>query len=186
MATMMVDQRELQRRGGRCALFPVSCMVALLVERASLSLEALTVFDVTYGEGRFYAYKRPRLLIGADIAVHRWVVKPDMFIPRPAWSSYKPLQALEATVDMVVVDPPWSVRGNSARRHFGIDMAVGGPEAILWSAAKAAETLDARYLLVHYKQQWLPQGWTIVVEAEWTPVTRYNTESRTWWTILRR
>ncbi len=184
----MITQLEVQKLGGPCARAPVSCMVKMLLERAGLSPAELVVFDTTYGEGRFWAASRPSLLIGADIACLDWVVEPDIFIKKPAWQSWKTVKKLGIHVDVVVVDPPWIERGNSKRRHFGLDKALGSHRLILEAAARATRELGARYLFVHYKTTWVPEGFRVVAEEKWLPVTRYidyNKENpTTWWGLL--
>ena len=190
MASLVVDQREVQRRGGICAKVPTACIVADLLKEAGIEARNLLVFDITYGQGRFWAKIRPRVLIGADVAVLEWVVEPDIFIKKPAWQSWRLVKQLGIRVDLVAVDPPWSDRGSSLRHHFGIDRALGGPKPILEAAACAARELRAQYLLVHYKTRYVPQGFSVVAEMEWLPVTRYIDYSKakptTWWGLLRR
>ena len=186
MASIIVDQRDMQRRGGICAKVPVACMVADLLRSAGLEAKSLTVFDITYGEGRFWAASRPRVLIGADINMLDWVVKPDVFIPAPAWQSWRIVKKLGIQVDLIVADPPWSDRGSSKRRHFGLDRALGSPRLILEAATRAARELGAKYLLVHFKNRWVPQGFSVVSERTWSPVTRYVQAGTTWWGLLRR
>lgn len=184
----VIDQRDIQRRGGICTRSPISCMISDLLKEADI--EPARVFDITYGEGRWWQVYRPSILIGADIAVHEWLVAPDLFIPKPAWHSYRVLQQLGIRVDLVAVDPPWVSKGYTKRPHFGIDKMIGSPMLILDSAAKAAEALGSNYLLLHYKDRWVPDGWRIVVEKEWIPFGRYINKSKkkpsTWFAVLAK
>jgi hypothetical protein len=74
----------------------------------------LTVVDTTYGVGRFYRIAKSRIkqLIAVDIVKHRWEVEPDVFYQMPCQQFVaKVLEgeiALPSTIDLVVVDPPWS------------------------------------------------------------------------------
>lgn len=189
MVIMVVDQRDIQKRGGVCARIPVSCIVHAVVHNAGLALGRLTVFDVTYGEGRFYAAERPELLIGADIAVLSWVVEPDVFIRKPVWTSWKVVKRLGVKPNMVVVDPPWSERGSSRRRHHGIESALGTPKVILRYAVEACINLDVEYMLIHYRERYVPKGFELVSELLFVPVTRYlnnKLKMTTWFGVVRR
>jgi len=185
----IVDQREIQRRGGVCAKIPTACIVASLIDSAGIGRD-IVVLDLTYGEGRFWAATKPRLLIGADIRVYNWVVDPDIFIKKPAWAAWRIVANLGVRVDIVAVDPPWVHHGSDIRRQFGTVLALGTPEIILESALRAANGLGARYMLVHYKKQWAPKGWEIIDHVRFMPVTRYNnyskSENTTWFGIMRR
>ena len=126
------------------------------------------------------------MLIGADIAVLRWVVEPDVFIKKPVWSSWRVVEKLGIAPNIVAVDPPWVDRGSSRRVHHGLDRALGTPRVILRYAAEAALRLGSRYLLVHYKDPWIPDGFEVVAELVWKPVTRYQNTGVTWWGLLKR
>ena len=184
--TPIISQISIQKKGGICARIPSACMIRKLLSEAGIDISIIRVFDITYGEGRFWAASRPRLLIGADIAILEWIIEPDVFIKKPAWQSWRVLANLDIRVDLVAVDPPWVERGNSKRRHFGLDRALGSPRLILEAAETAARELGAKYLLVHYKNYWIPEGWSIVVHYFWQPMTRYMSAGPTWWAILTR
>jgi len=185
---MVVDQREVQRRGGVCGRIPVACMVADLLLAGGLRAERLVVVDATFGEGRFWAAVRPRLLIAVDPAIPGWVTMPDIYIPKPVWQASRVLEALSVRADLVAVDPPWIERGSSKRRHYGLDRALGSPRLIMEKTIELAEKLGATWLLVHYKTRWIPEGWVAIAEKEWLPVTRYIDYSKqkptTWWGLL--
>ena len=182
----VIDQREVQKRGGVCAKLPSACVVSDILSAAGIDARRLTVFDTTYGRGTFWAAVRPRILIASDVVVHEWVVDPDVFIKKPVWHAAKLLEALEITVDLVAVDPPWSVRGSSTRRYYGVDVAIGSPRLILEKAVDAAVKLGARWLLLHLKEPWTPSGWRLVHEMKWMPITRYMNAGPTWWGVLER
>lgn len=186
--TETVRQLDIQRRGGICATAPTACMVFDLLREANIRPKQVTVLDLTYGEGRFWLAARPRLLIGADVAVHEWLEKPDIFIPRPAWQAWRIVEELGIHVDIIAVDPPWVARGSARRRHFGLDIAIGGPRLILMAAEEAARRLGAQYILVHYKERWLPRGYTVAIEKEWQPwgrtINLAEGDTTTWWAIL--
>jgi len=145
----VVDQRELQKLGGKAVDFPLSALIKQLLDEASIDYSF--IFDVTYGEGRFYGYFRNEidLLVGADVGVWDWVVEPDLFIRRPVWSSYKVLKKLGLKPSLLVVDPPFrrNVRYNK-REMFSL--LWGGPWIIVESAIKAAEALHVKHVLVHW------------------------------------
>ena len=191
MSVPLVSQIEVQRRGGRCSRYPVSCLLLDMIVEAGLEPGRLTVFDATYGRGIFYAaWPRPQLLIGADIRVLPWVVDPDTFIPRPAWSSWRVLARMGVKPDIITVDPPWVERGSSKRRYYGLDLALGNPRVILNEAVRGARELGADYIIIHYKDRVEPEGYEIIEEALFEPVTRYMKRSRrgpyTWFGLLER
>lgn len=171
----VVDQRFIQRLGGRCARFPVSCLIKdLLID---LGIESVgIVFDTTYGEGRFYGAWRPEVLIGADVRVLDWVVRPDLFIKLPVWSSWRVLKklGLESRIDLVVVDPPWGVATGSrhgTRPHYY--KPLGSPDLILEEGIKAADRLGCKYVLVHYYKVVNGDGWEIAAAKKFIYFTRY-------------
>ena len=181
MSAVVVDQRDIQRRGGKCARYPVSCLIHSLLVEAGLEPRDLTVLDLTYGQGRFYAAWRPRVLIGADIHVHNWVVMPDLFVKAPAWVAWRKIKKVDMRPDIVVVDPPWVERGSSKRRLYGLDLALGTPQIILEAGVKASKELGTRYLLIHFKDRWVPRGWYTIAETRFLYVTRYNEQNGTTW-----
>jgi len=172
----IVDQRDIQRRGGRCAKYPTSCLIHDMLERLlrkqGLRPEDLVVLDTTYGEGRFYGAWRPYRLIACDIRRWEWVVRPDVFVRAPSWSCWRKL-GLES-VDLVVVDPPWMEKpGNGTREPYMLRYAFGSPETIILGAITTAEMLQAKHVLVHYTRYILRPGWRIAGAVKYVYVSRY-------------
>ncbi len=191
----LVSQSVLQKRGGKCARAPVSCLILDMVREVGVPLE--TWFDATYGEGRFYITFRPRVLVGADVRVLEWRVKPDAFILAPVWASWRYLKKLGVKPDVYVLDPPWQecVKGNGCRGrewrgryHYRASWAIGSPEVILREGVKAAERLGARYLIVHWREEAYPEGWRLLKSVRFKPflpnVDKYGYTS--WFGILVR
>ncbi len=166
----VVDQREVQRRGGPCAKAPSSCVILDMLREAWIEPSSMIVFDATYGEGRFYAAwpRRPRLLIGADVRVLRWLVAPDIFISKPVWASWKVLAELNVKPDIYVLDPPFTSHERShrlrPREHYLPRYALGTPEMILRHSLEAAGRLGAEWLLIKYAEPVSPEGWELVTE----------------------
>ena len=76
---MVIEQREIQKKGGLCARYPVSCVVRDLIGATNLfkPLIPINILDLTYGEGRFYASFRNKVKVyGFDILRLDHVVKP--------------------------------------------------------------------------------------------------------------
>jgi len=170
-----MDQREIQKLGGKASRYPASYVVCHFLERYSLR----RVLDVTYGEGRFYAYKRPEFLVGADPRVWNWVVKPDIFINRPVWSLRRILERINVEFDVVVCDPPRWERGTRYRKRDLFSYVVGGAAAIIDHSFKLASELGVGKLLLHYKD--VLRGRKVVEDVEFLYVARYlnNPELRT-------
>ena len=166
----VVDQREIQKRGGKCTYAPSSCVILDMLREAWIEPSSLSIFDATYGEGRFYHAwtRRPKLLVGADIRVLDWVVEPDIFIKKPVWSSWRVLAELNVKPDIYVLDPPFTgwERGHRLRprEHYLPRYALGTPEMILRYGLEAASRLGARYLLVKFKDKLQPEGWELASE----------------------
>ena len=168
----VIDQRDIQRRGGLCAHFPVSCLIRDMIGEAGIKPEV--VFDTTYGEGRFYGAWRPEVLIGADIRILNWVVTPDFFIKLPVWVSWRSLKKLDIVPDLVVVDPPWGqVTGSrhGTRPHYY--SALGSPDLILSEGIKAAERLGCRYVLVHYYKVAERENWRLLLAKRFVYFTKF-------------
>lgn len=184
---MIVDQREIQRRGGVCAKAPVSCLIKDMLENIGLEPGDLVVFDTTYGEGRFYLAWRPRLLIGADPFIHDWRVEPDIFIKKPVWSSWRVLVSLglESRINLVVVDPPWTQYRHRHRQPY--NHILGTPETIIRETLKATRKLRAEYLLVHYKEPVKLEA-QLITGIRYKYLSRYlknNGDKTTWFAIYR-
>lgn len=191
----VVDQREIQRRGGKCARFPSSCVILDLLREAGLEAREINIFDSTYGEGRFWgAAPRPRLLVGADIRILDWVVEPDVFIKKPVWASWRVVARLGVNVDLYVVDPPFRMqergKGIKKREHYHPRYALGSTELILREAVNAASRLQARYLLVKYFEPYQPgTGWRLAAQRFFRMLLGPATVKReftSWYGLLER
>jgi hypothetical protein len=141
----MIDQREIQKLGGKAAKFPSAYVISLILS----TINAQEVVDVTYGKGRFYAIYRPRYLVGADPKKWGWIVEPDEFYQVPVW---KLLGILNCCADVVVCDPPnWNTDVKYNRRDE-YSYIIGTPSLIINYAIKLARKIDAPYLLLHFKK----------------------------------
>ena len=79
---MIISQTDVQRRGGPCSKYPVSCVVRDLLDAAGLLLfgKPLRVIDLTYGQGIWwYALKGKAIVAGFDPARLSWRVRPRCF-----------------------------------------------------------------------------------------------------------
>jgi len=169
-----IDQREIQGKGGKAAKFPSGYIVSKLLGE----IEACYVLDVTYGEGRFYGYKKPSFLVGCDPKIWSWIVTPDVFIKAPVWHLNPTLTILNIPFDVLVVDPPkWSNVSYNRRDMF--DFVLTDSETILKYAYQLAKNLDIPYMLIHYNKI-LDYG-EIVKKIEFRYIARYlnNPEQRT-------
>ena len=167
----VIDQREIQSRGGVCAGAPVSCLLKDMLIHNNIDYRELKILDTTYGEGRFYLAWRPRLLLGSDIMIHEWKARPDWFTLSPAWEAWSMVKKLGIGIDMVVSDPPWSKHGHTRRKPFNI--LYGTPEDILRGSMRTAEKTSARYLLIHYPIVVELEKWETIDIVEFHPVSRY-------------
>jgi hypothetical protein len=141
---MSLDQREIQKKGGKAAKFPSAYIIADILK----SINAQSVLDVTYGKGRFYAIYRPNRLIGADPKKWDWIVEPDEFYQVPVW---KLVEIFDGSADVVVCDPPrWNMDVQYNKRGE-YNYIIGTPELIIKYATKIAKKIDA-YLLLHYNK----------------------------------
>jgi len=147
-----ITMQQLQKQGGKIAKYQQSYIVSQLLLMYGLT----TVHDCTYGEGRFYVLCRDALqfLSAGDIRVLNWLVKPDIFIPKPVWKQLDVLRCLNAHYEVVVVDPPFSPwnRGAEKRKHYLPSEGLGTPTRIIRSAINIASELCADYLLLHYNK----------------------------------
>ena len=154
-----VDQRDVQKRGGVCARFPVSCLLHDMLRSSGTKHDI--VLDVTFGEGRFYGAWRPKVLLGTDIRVLDWVVDPDWFARCPSWSAWARVKKLGVKPDLIVVDPPFTRNSMALRRHFQLNRALGDEKMILDGAVTTAVKLGTRVLLVHFNDLYIPRGWEL-------------------------
>ena len=164
---MILDQREVQRKGGLAAKYPTSYIVAQLLKKHKFE----RVLDVTFGRGRFYKIYRPRLLIGADPMRREWVVKPDLFFQKPVWSLRYEKELQNYTFDLIVADPPWG--DSTYRRRPEYREALGTPEIILEYAIRLARERGIRFVLVHYNKVPKLDGTEIIENIAFRPVARY-------------
>jgi len=165
--TLRIDQREIQRIGGRVAKYPTSYVVVSMLERYGLYRNVL---DVTYGQGRFYYWRRPKLLVGVDPKVWDWVVEPDIFIPRTVWGAKRVLKALGVQFDVIVCDPPaWNPNTHYNRRDL-YSYIIGSADMIVEKAVELARELGIKYMLLHFNKLIdLPT----IEDVEFTYIARY-------------
>jgi hypothetical protein len=179
-----VDQRDIQRMGGRRAKHPTAAVVDALLRPLAPSC----VLETTYGEGRFYLVYRPPRLVGVDIARREWLVPPDVFFEMPVWAFYNRLKRGEVAApqpQVVVCDPPWGRR--QRRLHYW--ERWGSPRLILEYSVKVAELLGADHLLLHWGEEPPPLGgWELRKVVEFKPFTRYLnvSETRTYFALYSR
>jgi hypothetical protein len=173
-----VDQREIQRLGGRRSRFPVSQVVKDLIKPLDPA-----VLDVTYGRGRFYYLFRPRVLIGSDPFKWDWLVEPDAFYQLTAWALYHRLRRgevrLPQEVTLVVADPPRWTRGAVYRGRDEFTALIGTPELIIRYAYEAARLVGASHFLVHYSTVPELSGAQVLKVVRFRYLSRYlNTRSK--------
>jgi len=147
-----IDQREVQRMGGLYTKFPSSFVVCNLLNHVS------KIFDVTFGEGRFYKLCRDVLdvLAASDVKRWNWIVKPDLFYQFNVFYLYNLLCREKnkfpiRKIDVVVVDPPKWKKSNYNRRKM-YNFLIGTPETIIEYAGKIAKLMNSPYLVVHYDE----------------------------------
>ena len=165
----VLDQREIQRKGGLASRYPTAYIIAQFLKRYNFG----RVLDVTFGVGRFYKIQRPKLLVGADIKKREWIVVPDIFIQKPVWGLRYEKQLEQLQFDLLVVDPPWG----QAQRRTEYSEVVGTPEIIIEYAMKLAKELSIRYVLVHYNK--LLKNLDVVENVAFKPWTRYLNSQNT-------
>jgi len=146
--SIVVDQRDIQSRGGKAAIYPSSYIVYSILSKHNLYNNVL---DVTYGRGRFYAYRRPRFLVGADPKVWEWVVVPDVFIPKPVWSLKDVVSRLGIKFDVVVCDPPAWNNDVVYNKRDEYSYVLGSAKMIIENTFRLAKEIDVKYVLLHYK-----------------------------------
>ena len=190
---MIVRQQDIQRRGGVCVRYPVSCLVRTMVQDVFGEYDFLRILDLTFGEGRFWrAFDRSRIyLVGFDIRKLNWHVRPDEFYLQPSWRWSLFLK--KYSFDLVVVDPPWAEwhRGWDRRGHYLACNALGWWRQIVFDAAAAAEYFDA-YLLIHWKKRYIPRGFQVLNELYFKGRSRLANMDRgkysqysSWFAILK-
>lgn len=162
----IVDQREIQKKGGKATRAPSSYIVVSILRRHNLFVNVL---DVTYGRGRFYSYMRPRILVGADPKVWPWIVKPDIFMPKPVWKLSPILKQIGINFSVIVCDPPF---GDTKRynKRDEYSFVVGSPRLIIKKTIELAKELGIEYMLLHYDKT---IDWPIVEDVKFRCITRY-------------
>ena len=165
---MIIEQVEVQKKGGKCARYPTSCIVRDFIAAAGLfkPLTPINILDLTYGEGRFYAAFRNKVKVyGFDILRLDHVVKPYKFYNKSC-EKWKQHRDEINNVELVVVDPPFMPykRGGEKRRHY---TANGAAIMCTNEALKAAEHYNAP-VLIHYPFKIIPYQWKIVKEVWFT------------------
>jgi hypothetical protein len=168
-----VDQRQIQRYGGNFTKYPSSYIVCRLLRNYGLK----RVLDVTYGEGRFYRLCFPELEIsGADPMKWSWVVKPKQFYQLNVFQLHLMLRdgkILLGPVDVVVVDPPrWNTEAVYRKRDM-FNFLIGTPKLIIEYASKVASLIRSQYLLVHYSDIVMLEGFEPVHIVEFIWLARY-------------
>ena len=135
----VVDQREMQRRGGVCARHPYSCFFCDVLQ--VLGIEKPIIVDLTYGVGSFYIACRDRIgrLIAIDIRRWEWVVEPDVFIQKPFWLA---VNDIDDRADIVVFDPPYASTPSSRSIEYGREWLYHGAEMLHIMIERLPEAVD--------------------------------------------
>jgi len=176
---VVIDQRDIQRKGGLCAKYPSSYVVCELLKRFGIK----RVLDVTFGRGRFYKLCRRdvELLVASDPAKWPWLTVPDAFYQATVWQLYNAIKAGSLSIDSidcVVVDPPrWS--GAEYKRRGEYNFLIGSPRLIIEYATKVARIVGSTYMLLHFNKVVSVDGWVpaYIVEFKW--FARYlNSENK--------
>jgi len=160
---VIIDQRKIQKRGGKAAKYPVSYLITQLL----YSVNAKKVLDLTYGEGRFYAYSKPPYLHGIDVKKLRWIVKPDFFEQKSLFCVHE----LPKRYDLIVIDPPFSQRKYRNRDHYTAKNP--NTKAMINHACKIAKLNNIPYVLVHNKELYIPDRFEINACIDFIYACRY-------------
>jgi len=181
---LVVHQKDIQRKGGVCAEYPVSCLIRDILRRAGLlkPFKQLKVLDLTYGEGRFWVALPQAVVIGFDIRRLEWRRKPARFFLESCenWRTRVPNEEF----DLIVADPPFSPykRGWEKRGHYTDN---GNIALILNEARKASEHFCAP-MLIHFMWKVVPPEFEIVDEAWFQGWSRLSKMPRpTWFGLLK-
>jgi len=194
MLAIEITQQQAARLPFR-SRYPSAKMVAGLLGHAGLlrPLEALRVVDLTYGQGIWWDALPQAAVAGYDVKQLSWVRRPRCFWQAPAWTWRYYIAEIEKCLgghpNVIAVDPPWQTtrrgREPGGRYHYRVSRAFGSPQMIL-DAAAAAATYWHVPVLVHYKEQWIPDGFNVLVEAWWRPfLYRAGQDYRTWWGMIQ-
>ena len=164
---------------------PYGKPVRKLLDHINVEKTILKILDLTYGRGRMWTcLPRNHLhLTGFDIQKWPWDVEPDVFYQAPAWKWN--LLAGDMEYNLVAVDPPWAF-GKRGREAYGREeflKILGTPRLIMEAGVKAARHYSA-FLVVHWKEQWVPHGFKLMVH-ETTRRTIWGVPTTSWWGILK-
>jgi len=109
---VVIDQRDIQRKGGLCAKYPSSYVVCELLKRFGIK----RVLDVTFGRGRFYKLCRRdvELLVASDPAKWPWLTVPDAFYQATVWQLYNAIKAGSLSIDSIDCGVVRSTRGEAS------------------------------------------------------------------------
>lgn len=182
----IVDQRDIQARGGVCSKAPVSCLLRDRILRNILPGRIdrkLTILDLTYGEGRFYvAFQSKVKIYAVDIARISWLVKPHMFIQSDLRSIDLSLFR-DKGIELVVIDPPFPGWSGWNREHYY--NITSKPEELIGYAYRYAVDLKT-HLLIHNRSPVYRSGCRVLVEVFFKPmIRRADTEKyRSWFALL--
>ena len=183
----LISQLDIQRLGGICAKYPVSCLIYKMLTSVMEINSGTMVLDLTYGEGRFwkaFGLLKP-YIIAIDIHRLKWHVIPDEFYQTAAWRWRHVVK--HQHIDLVVVDPPWAEwrRGWDRRGHYLLNKCLGSPKAIIDAAVDASRHYNA-YLLIHYRERVVPNNMLPIIEKWFRGRSRLaNLSKQSWFGILK-
>lgn len=120
---------------------------AMIADVAQLGYITGTVLDVTYGNGTFWKYWSPPVLITHDLAIDG--------------VDFRKLPEGDASVDCVVLDPPYKLNGTPALGEFderygvNVRMAWQNRHAMIMSGIREAERVlrEKGHLLLKCQDQ---------------------------------
>jgi hypothetical protein len=175
----VIDQRDIQKRGGDFTKYPSSYVVCSLLRKYTLR----KVLDITYGEGRFYKLCFYDLeIVGVDPIQWNWAVKPKQFLQMNVFQLYAALKHRLVKLqqpDVVVIDPPKWNPSVAYRKRDMYNYIIGTPHLIVEYAIKVAELLKTKHLLIHYRELLEIENYKPIhiIEYEW--FARYlNTDGK--------
>ena len=135
----------------------------------------LNIVDLTYGVGRFYRLSRPMIgrIVAVDIRRYEWEVEPTVFYQMDCVDFVSRVLNKEielGDVDLVVVDPPWSIEKRGVKpRETGISSLPyhmkGVDSRLIIQAALRLSGALSKPLLYRYKEP-LPCGHLVQAVAE--------------------
>ncbi len=178
----VVSQTEIQKMGGECSRFPVSCLIRdMLIESGILKpFKTIEVLDLTFGEGRFWGAIPQARVWGFDIRKLKWYKKPYVFFMESCENWKKHRNIIRNKFDLVVVDPPFTIY-KQRREHY----EDGGMLSMILNEGRKASEYFNVPLLVHFMWKCVPYGFKVVTERWFLGVTRYlNIRLPTWFGLL--